>query len=397
MRSTLLLPSISNGSNCYWRLTRSAIIRESCSGCQLILKNSKQVNELSTRFCRYSSTSTAAAVAPVISGDTNDTGNSVILKSTVKDAPISAVRRRKSRIPKSTTPELTTLKPLKRISRRPGSKLDHYDFNSFLQHLERTGKSTTSPTSVGTLYEYATIAALERLGFRSLLRCGRSGDNGVDIVGTCDVSSVRSSINQLKSTTQHSIFQVISKRKAQETLESENVDTRRKKIQSSEFNVIVQCKASEKSVSSVLMREMAGAYFGFVSTGSSQSFPTSQSPLSLSSSLPSSSSLSSSDLNTQSVSASSSPQTLVLVVTAGGRLTAPAFRQLEASQMPMVYMCLEKPRCEVSLQQKYNPSSYKLASISQVTPNKLAKDLLHQHGLSFRTVRSYVLKPRKIL
>lgn len=320
-------------------------------------------------FCRQSSTSAAEAAAlNTIASSPTSTVSSASSPSipTLNQDEAPPVRRRRRRV-KDISPDISAI-PERPTSPPPqpqasssssratiGSKLAHYDFDTFLDHLERTGKSTTSTTSVGTLYEYATITALERLGFGSLTRCGRSGDNGVDITGICRVSSVQSSIEELKSTTQNSIFQVIS---------NEPGNSKASKAKSPEFNVIVQCKASEKSVSSLLMREMAGAYFGFINSSLQNS-----------------------------LSENPSANTMVLVITAGGRLTAPAFKQLEASQIPMVYMCLEKPRCDPA-ENKYNPSNYKLFSISQVTPNKLAKEFLQQHGLTFRTVRSYVLKSR---
>lgn len=320
-------------------------------------------------YFRQSTTSAAEAAAlnAITSSPTSTvlsaSSSSISVSNQDKVPSVRRRRRRFEEVPSdiSATSELPTSPPsqpqqLSSSSRSSiGSKLAHYDFDTFLDHLERTGKSTTSTTSVGTLYEYATITALERLGFRSLTRCGRSGDNGVDITGICRVSTVQSSIEELKSNIQNSIFQVIS---------NEAAGSKASKAKSQEFNVIVQCKASEKSVSSLLMREMAGAYFGFINSSLQNS-----------------------------LSDNPSANTMVLVITAGGRLTAPAFKQLEASQIPMVYMCLEKPRCDPA-ENKYNPSSYKLFSISQVTPNKLAKDFLQRHGLSFRTVRSYVLKSR---
>ena len=45
----------------------------------------------------------------------------------------------------------------------------------------------------------------------------------------------------------------------------------------------------------------------------------------------------------------------------------------------------------------YDPKSYRLGGISQVTPNQYAKELLKQHGLAFKIVRSYSLKPAVIV
>ncbi|KAF5101033.1 hypothetical protein D0Z00_001033 [Geotrichum galactomycetum] len=259
----------------------------------------------------------------------------------------------------------------------------HYDFNSYLKFLETAGKSTATTVSTGTLYEYATIQALAKLGFRDLVRCGKAGDNGVDVVGTCDAGAVaRTLLGPHATTTTKSgspprgrkpqllhhiqaVFQVLSRPGDDPNDEPE--------LRVSEtppmgpFNVIVQCKASEASVGSYLMREMAGSYFAFTNTSLA--------------------------LRT----APAAVPTMVILVTAGGRLTSGAYKQLEASQMPMVYMYLEKPRRVGGTAKMYDPKSYRLGGISQVTPNQYAKELLKQHGLAFKIVRSYSLKPAVIV
>ncbi|RII24262.1 hypothetical protein CUC08_Gglean011267 [Alternaria sp. MG1] len=63
----------------------------------------------------------------------------------------------------------------------PGSK-HHNSLPSFLEWAERTGRSLASAVSVGTLYEYMSALALMRLGF-SLIRVGRGGDAGIDLIG----------------------------------------------------------------------------------------------------------------------------------------------------------------------------------------------------------------------
>lgn len=401
-----------------WRLTRDNSTSSSYS--------CKQLTQLRSQFAKHrhdyssisASTTEASPSSTASSSTTTASPSSITSKSRSEQkqptSSSSSPRRRRLQIQNTTSirfPDPPALEPLSisahtqsklassssspsathSSSRRGsvGSKLEHYDFDSFLDHLERTGKSTTSPTSVGTLYEYATIAALEWLGIQPLTRCGRSGDNGIDIVGTCHVSAVQTRIEELRPTTRHSIFQVITKSAMPDNLQKENEkDSNNVDAPKSDraFNVIVQCKASEKSVGSLLMREMAGAYFGFVNSDFYSDFNSSIASDFNSRLLPS---------QVSTASPSTSTPTLVLVITAGGRLTAPAFRQLEASHIPMVYMSLDKPRCVSESQHQYNPLSYKLANISQVTPNKLAKEFLRAHGLSFRTVRSYTLKPRE--
>jgi hypothetical protein len=64
----------------------------------------------------------------------------------------------------------------------PGSK-HHNSLPSFLEYAQRTGLDlTSSPSGVGTLYEYMSALALMRLGF-SLLRIGRKSDAGIDLIG----------------------------------------------------------------------------------------------------------------------------------------------------------------------------------------------------------------------
>jgi hypothetical protein len=63
----------------------------------------------------------------------------------------------------------------------PGS-LNHSCLKTFLAHAARTNLNTTSTHFVGTRYEYLVATTLARLGF-SLVRVGRGGDAGVDLLG----------------------------------------------------------------------------------------------------------------------------------------------------------------------------------------------------------------------
>ena len=323
----------------------------------------------------------------------------------LKEPATKPTRRRKTtsktttiKSPKATKTKSTVITPTATTStRRPraATKLlqhqQHYDFNSYLQFLETAGKSTATTVSTGTLYEYATIQALAKLGFRNLVRCGKAGDNGVDVVGTCDASAVARTLLEPRPTTKsgstsrgrkpqllhhiQTVFQVLSRPGEDPTIATAAAaaDHNEPEVRVSEpppaspFNVIVQCKASEASVGSYLMREMAGSYFAFTNT------------------------------TLELRSAPAAVPTMVILVTAGGRLTTGAYKQLEASQMPMVYMYLEKPRCAGGSANMYDPKSYRLGGISQVTPNQYAKELLKQHGLAFKIVRSYSLKPAVIV
>lgn len=293
--------------------------------------------------------------------------------------PVKKPRARKSKTQASSTTSDngSNASATPALSRRP-----HHDLQSYLTHLQSANKSPVSSTAIGTLYEYATIDALDRLGISALTRCGRAGDNGVDIAGICRPRLVRSKIKDLKTSSVFQIMENQDPRAADDDAQDENT----------EFNVIVQCKASEKSVGSLLMREMAGAYFGFVNRMAATTASASTPGANLDQAAAAAATL------TSATSTPAPPQTLVLVITAGGRLTVPAFRQLEASQMPMVYMCLDKPKCTSPSSRAgdwYRADAYKLASITQVTPNRLAQELLGKRGLGFRTVRSYVIKKRK--
>lgn len=258
----------------------------------------------------------------------------------------------------------------------------HHDMQSYLSHLHSTKKSPISTTARGTIYEYATIHALSLLGISSLIRTGRSGDNGVDLVGTCNPLEVKAQVAKLKG---NGIFQVIESKSAEDDMVVKPKSKRTKKDATMDFNVIIQCKASEKSVPSILMREMAGAYFGFVHGTAA----VNANPLQLA------------DATTvvTTPKRTSTAETLVMVVTAGGRLTDPATRQLEASQMPMMYLFLENPRCKTSgktVGGVYNIKNYDMGRISQFMANSKAKEFLRKRGLEFRTVRSYSLTgPKK--
>lgn len=312
----------------------------------------------------------------------------LIIDEALKEPAVKSTRRRNLASTTSVTPKSLTTTRAKSTTtsttRRSHTTTNllqpqkHYDFDSYLNFLEATGKSTATTVSTGTLYEYATIQALANLGFRNLVRCGKAGDNGVDVVGTCDASAVARTLLSSRGTgttpqgrkprlLQHmqTVFQTIS-----QPSENAAVDREMELLStpsSRPFNVIVQCKASEASVGSYLMREMAGSYFAFTSTA------------------------------LELRNAPAAAPTMVILVTAGGRLTSGAYKQLEASQMPMVYMYLEKPRCMGGPMKNYDPKSYRLGGISQVTPNQYAKELLKQHGLAFKIVRSYSLKPPVIV
>ena len=97
---------------------------------------------------------------------------------------------------------------------------DHHDLASFLEYASRTGKDPHSTVHVGTHYEYTVLAALERLGI-SLQRTGGASDYGIDLLGTWPLPSV---VQPLK--------------------------------------VLVQCKATARSINPAQARELEGAFAG---------------------------------------------------------------------------------------------------------------------------------------
>ncbi len=104
-----------------------------------------------------------------------------------------------------------------------GSKLptpSHHDLPSFLDYANRIGLSPTSPTYIGTYYEYTVQKILRRLGF-SLTRIGGRDDSGVDLLGTWRLPS-----------NPHPL------------------------------RVIVQCKALKGKLGPNLVRELEGAFIG---------------------------------------------------------------------------------------------------------------------------------------
>ena len=59
----------------------------------------------------------------------------------------------------------------------------HHDLPSFLEHAERVDLPTSSPTYVGTHFEYTALHTLSRYGL-SLSRVGGRDDQGIDLIGT---------------------------------------------------------------------------------------------------------------------------------------------------------------------------------------------------------------------
>lgn len=101
----------------------------------------------------------------------------------------------------------------------PGSP-HHNSLPSFLEFAKKQNLNIESTTYKGTHYEYTTALALMRLGF-SLLRIGRSGDAGIDLIGHWILAPLREP-----------------------------------------FPVIIQCKARRASLNPCHMRELEGSFQG---------------------------------------------------------------------------------------------------------------------------------------
>ncbi|CAN6620744.1 hypothetical protein TRVA0_008S01200 [Trichomonascus vanleenenianus] len=93
----------------------------------------------------------------------------------------------------------------------------HYDLQSFLKFCESNPPNKTT-TFQGLAYEYNVKYTLEQLFGAQLMRCGGSGDTGVDLRGRCFVGG------------------------------------------GEDIQIIVQCKSSKTKVPGKLLREMDGVY-----------------------------------------------------------------------------------------------------------------------------------------
>ncbi|KAI4649474.1 hypothetical protein J4E93_003794 [Alternaria ventricosa] len=108
---------------------------------------------------------------------------------------------------------------LPKLRLSPGS-LYHDSLTTFLEYAKETNLNLTSTLAIGTIYEYMSAQALMRLGF-SLLRIGRMGDAGIDLIGHWVLGPLREPMP-----------------------------------------VIVQCKARSNSVNPKHIRELEGSFQG---------------------------------------------------------------------------------------------------------------------------------------
>lgn len=95
----------------------------------------------------------------------------------------------------------------------------HSCLQSFLKYIT-INPQTTSAVQRGTLYEYTTKHVLEKFNKNiSLTRCGKTGDNGVDLIGTWTLPRSKKTLS-----------------------------------------LLVQCKSSMSKVNGRLFREMEGVH-----------------------------------------------------------------------------------------------------------------------------------------
>ncbi|KAK3324267.1 hypothetical protein B0T19DRAFT_443688 [Cercophora scortea] len=106
----------------------------------------------------------------------------------------------------------------------PTSTALHSSLSTFLHHAERTSLSPTSTVYVGTHYEYTVSHSLASYQF-DLKRIGGRSDQGIDLLGTWTLPSSTPSTPK-----RHKVF--------------------------------VQCKALASTPTSVLIRELEGAFAG---------------------------------------------------------------------------------------------------------------------------------------
>ncbi|EKG14283.1 Endonuclease TnsA /resolvase Hjc/tRNA endonuclease [Macrophomina phaseolina MS6] len=103
---------------------------------------------------------------------------------------------------------------------------NHHDLPSFLAYAERVNLSPDRTVYVGTHYEYTVAASLKRYGF-DLTRTGRASDLGIDLLGTWTLPV------------------------------PENAPPRGLPLR-----VLIQCKATTKTLNPQHVRELEGAFTG---------------------------------------------------------------------------------------------------------------------------------------
>lgn len=146
------------------------------------------------------------------------------------------------------------------------------DCRSFLDHAKSINKRMSTPSTMGSLYEYLSKEILAaKLNMTGLKNCGGAGDEGLDILGKWDLkayynmegtrdvklSSVRLHLKLirpiLKSSLEYLTSQSLPLKKSSKSLENSG-------------KLLIQCKNTKSQITAKTIRELAGIYFYHVRT-----------------------------------------------------------------------------------------------------------------------------------
>lgn len=160
----------------------------------------------------------------------------------------------------------------------------HNDLSSYLKYLKHNPTIVANNSShfKGLLYEYSVQHVLQKLTGSPFTRCGRAGDNGVDLVGNWRLP----------------------------------VPGKTKECHS--YDVLVQCKATRSKLSARLFRELEGAYtyYSFNNSPQAQSAE-----------------------GTEGTVAKSG---VIMVMAAPTPITKNGISQFESSQTPIIYCQIDR-------------------------------------------------------
>ena len=148
----------------------------------------------------------------------------------------------------SSLPVLEAHPPLSTLI--PQQSAQHSTLPTFLTHARRTALSPTSTVYLGTRYEYLTQLHLRRLGLE-LIRVGKRGDGGVDLLGRWWLP------NQVERSVQTKEGHEAGRSKLEEGQQGKGEE---KKRIAPPIKVLVQCKRLNKKITPAVVREMEGAF-----------------------------------------------------------------------------------------------------------------------------------------
>ena len=131
----------------------------------------------------------------------------------------------------------------------PQQSTQHSSLHTFLTHARRTALSPTSTVYLGTRYEYLTQLHLRRLGLE-LIRVGKRGDGGVDLLGRW----------WLPSQVERSVQDEEGGDGGHANVEKGQQCEEKEKRIAPPIKVLVQCKRLNKKITPAVVREMEGAF-----------------------------------------------------------------------------------------------------------------------------------------